>query len=336
MRGALRSIIVLVVLAVAAGMAAGVVAGTETPVRIGAMKAPPIVPVLVAQEGGFFAWQGVRAEIVMFPNVPAVRQALLDGTVDAAVLSVVMTLQASEQGIGVRNLVLLQGKPNATIVTRKELKISRGDFRALRGKRVGVDAPGGRVDLLLRLILLQNGINPNREVTIIPTGEVPGHLAAMQAGRVDAQVTWEPGTSQLTLPSSLGLADVFLDMRAADAPFPLSRIVEGSVVALDDWVRGNRDVALRISRAVSCAERALRTKPDLVASVYRQNFPGLRPEVYENIGRFQPLVYWPRITKENVQVMNQAYRKLGLLKGTVRFDDVVPNGFPLSWWSECR
>lgn len=333
MRGTLHLIIALVVLAAAAGGAAG---GTTITVRIGAVNAPTLVPVLVARSEGLFAWQGVRAQIVTFPGIPAVRQALLNGSVDAAVLTVGATLQAFDQGIRLRNLVLLLGRPNATIVTQKELRIPKGDLTALRGKRIGVDAPGGRVDVLLRLILLQKGIDPDHEVTIIPTGDLPGHLAAMQARRVDAQVTWEPGTSQLTLPSQIGLADVFLDMRAVDIPFPLSRMVEASVVVLDDWVRDNRDAAWRISRAVSCADRAIRVNPDLVARAYRQIFPGLAPEVYENIARFQPPVYWPRIKKENVQVLNELYRELGLLKGTVRYEDIVPDGFLLSWWKKCR
>lgn len=333
MRAALRLITVLLVLAAAAGMAAG---GTAVTVRIGAVRAPTLVPVLVAQEEGFFEWQGLRAEIVTFPNIPAVRQALLNREVDAAVLTVGVTMQAFDQGIRLRNLVLLLGKPNATIVTHKELRIPKGDLMALRGRRVGVDAPGGRVDVLLRLMLLHKGIDPNRDLTIVPTGEVPGHLAAIQTRRVDAQVTWEPGTSLLTMPTQVGLADVFLDMRAFDTTYPLSRIVEASVVAHDDWVRNNRDVALRISRTIACTDLAIRTHPDLVAKAYRQLFPGLAPEVYENIARNQPLVYWQRITRENIQIMNDLYREIGLLKGTVRFEDIVPDGFPLSWWPQCR
>jgi NitT/TauT family transport system substrate-binding protein len=324
---------VLAVIAVTAGAATG---ATEATVRIGTVKAPPLVPVLIAQEEGFFAREGIRAEIVPYPNNEAVRQALLTHAVDAAVLSVGMTLQAFEQGIRLRNVVLLQGRPNATIVTRKSLKIRKGDLNALRGRRIGVDAYGGRLDVLLRLVLLQAGINPDLKLTIIPTGEIPGHLAAMQARRVDAQVTWEPGTSQLTLPSELGLGEVFLDMRATERPFPVSRMVEGSVVALDEWVRDHRDAAVRVARAVSCAERAIRRTPNLVASVYRRSFPGLGPEVYANIAKVQPSVYWPSIRRENILVMNEAYRKLGLLKGTVRFEDVVPDGFAMAWWGACR
>ncbi|HEV8338913.1 MAG TPA: ABC transporter substrate-binding protein, partial [bacterium] len=290
------------------------------PVRIGAVKAPPLVPVVIAQQEGMFAREGLQAEIVLYPTLEAVRQALLTHAVDAAVLSVGATLQAFEEGIKLRNVVLLQGRPNATIVTRKTLKIRKGDLNALRGRRIGVDAHGGRVDVLLRLVLLQVGINPDLRVTIVPTGDIPGHLAAMQAGWVDAQVTWEPGTSQLTLPSELGLGEVFLDMRANDRPFPVSRMVEGSVVALDEWVQHHRDAAVRIARAVSCAERAIKKSPNLVASVYRQSFPGLGPEVYANIAKVQPAVYWPSIRRENILVMNEAYRKLGLLKGTVRFE----------------
>lgn len=325
--------IVLAVIVATAGAATGATAVT---VRIGTVKAPPLVPVLIAQEEGFFARESVRVEIVPFSSIGAVRQALLNHDVDVAVLSVGMTLQAFDQGIRLQNLVLLQGRPNATIVTDKRLKIRKGDFNALRGRRIGVDAYGGRVDVLLRLVLLQAGINPDLKVTIIPTGEIPGHLAAMQARRVDAQVTWEPGTSQLTLPSQLGLGEVFLDMRGNDRPFPVSRIVEGSVVALDEWVRDHRDAAVRLARAVSCAEHAIRKHPDLLARVYRQSFPGLGPEVYANIAKLQPSVYWPRITKENILVMNEAYRKLGLLKGTVRYEDVVRDDFVQAWWGECR
>ncbi len=79
----------------------------------------------------------------------------------------------------------------------------------------------------------------------------------------------------------------------------------------------------------------MRRNPDLVARAYRQNFPDLGPEVFDNIAKVQPLVYWPRIIPENVEALNYAYRKLGLLKGAVRFGDVVPDGFPLSWWAEC-
>ncbi len=79
----------------------------------------------------------------------------------------------------------------------------------------------------------------------------------------------------------------------------------------------------------------MRKSPDLVAGAYRQNFPDLGPEVFDNIAEVQPLVYWPRIIPQNVEALNYAYRKLGLLKGAVRFDDVVPDGFPLSWWAEC-
>jgi NitT/TauT family transport system substrate-binding protein len=330
-----RVLYALILVTLVSGATGGAGAGTEGTVRIGTVKAPPAVPVLIAQEQGFFARQGVQMEVVVFPTATAVRQALLDGSVDAAILSVGATLQAFEQGNRFRNLVLLQGRPNATILTHKALNIRRRDFGALVGKRIGVDARSGRTELLLRALLLHARI-PEGKVTIVPTGEFPEYLEAIRARRVDAQVTWEPGTSQLTLHSQLDVADVFLDMRASDAPYPVSRMIEGSVVALDAWVRSHRDTGLRIAKAVSCAERAMRTNPALIARIYEQNFPGLGQDVYANIAKFQPAVYWPRITRENIEVMSQVYRKLGLTKGTVRFEDVVPDGFPLAWWGECR
>ena len=129
---------------------------------------------LIGHEDGFFSAQGLRVEIVPLPNLPAVRQALLNGTVDVAVLSVGATML--EQSGKLQNLVLLQGRPNATIVTRKELKIRAGDIRGLRGKRIGVDALGGRTDMLLDSSSCTNRIDPDRETSRSSDGDVPGQL----------------------------------------------------------------------------------------------------------------------------------------------------------------
>jgi ABC-type nitrate/sulfonate/bicarbonate transport system substrate-binding protein len=66
----------------------------------------------------------------------------------------------------------------------------------LRGRRIGLPF-GSSVELTCRMLLRQNGLDPDRDVRLVnlEVGDVP---AVFRAGNVDAALIWEPGFSQLT------------------------------------------------------------------------------------------------------------------------------------------
>jgi NitT/TauT family transport system substrate-binding protein len=56
----------------------------------------------------------------------------------------------------------------------------------LKGKVIGVDSVAGTVDYLSRVALRHYGMEPDKDVKIIVTGESPTRLAALRAGAIDA------------------------------------------------------------------------------------------------------------------------------------------------------
>ena len=56
----------------------------------------------------------------------------------------------------------------------------------LRGQRVGITRYGSTTDTVTRLLLKRNGLDPDRDVTVVQVGGVPEILAALQSGGVDA------------------------------------------------------------------------------------------------------------------------------------------------------
>ena len=58
--------------------------------------------------------------------------------------------------------------------------------KELRNKVIGVDSVAGTVDYLSRVAVRHFGMEPDKDVKIIVTGESPTRLAALRSGAIDA------------------------------------------------------------------------------------------------------------------------------------------------------
>jgi len=123
-------------------------------------------PVLAAEELGFYRAEGLDTHVELLRGTFA---ALRDGIVDAmAAGSVHGLLRFFPRWEGAKLVVAIaQGAP-WLLVVRADLPANRGDMDALRGLRLTA-APG--LDLVLRQLLIAGGLDPERDVQIVP---VPG------------------------------------------------------------------------------------------------------------------------------------------------------------------
>jgi ABC-type nitrate/sulfonate/bicarbonate transport system substrate-binding protein len=114
-------------------------------------------------------------------------------------------------------------------------------FDQLKGKNIGLPF-GSSVELTVRMLLAQNGLDPRRDVRLVnlEVGDVP---AVFRAGNVDAAGIWEPGFSQLrAVPGAtvLGMdTDTEVYHRFGTMTGPDVLIISRS------WLERNRDIASR-------------------------------------------------------------------------------------------
>jgi ABC-type nitrate/sulfonate/bicarbonate transport system substrate-binding protein len=112
----------------------------------------------------------------------------------------------------------------------------------LKGKRIGVSQLGASPDFIARLGLRQLGLNPERDVTIVPIGSPGERWAALSAGHVHASLFQPPFTLRARKSGFLTL----LDFSTLDFPYILS-----GVLTTRSFIRSDRETVMNFMRGLA-------------------------------------------------------------------------------------
>ena len=130
---------------------------------------------------GFFKDEGIDLEIVFMPANLA-STAVLSGDIDYNG-AVTGTIGAAVRGQPMKVLLFTVAKPFLFLVSKKEIK----DVKQLRGKKVAGSSPGGSATLIADKVLKHFGLEPGRDVSLLPMGgSAAGRFAVLDTGVVDA------------------------------------------------------------------------------------------------------------------------------------------------------
>jgi NitT/TauT family transport system substrate-binding protein len=220
---------------------AAVPANAQKKITFGHQMVFDLVPVLLAQEKGFFAKHGI--EIVMKP-IPLNSQnptALEAGEVDIAMPTASVFLQALNGGL---DLVAVSGfsdtiksDSNYGVLVRPEANIKTpADFV---GKKVGVPGLNAFLHVMFREWLTMKGVDW-KKVEFVET-QFPQMEGILKAGSVDAVVAIQPFVSRITGTKAAEMFAQFI----RDMPAGMAITVFASKKA---WADKNKD-AIKAFRA---------------------------------------------------------------------------------------
>lgn len=137
-------------------------------------------PVVVAMRKGFYKDEGIEVDKVQMQPALGVK-ALISGDVDY-LMAWGSALRAAVTGVPIKAILGFAGRPLHVLIARPEIKSPKD----LKGKVIGVDSVAGTVDYLSRVAARHFGLEPEKDVTIIVTGESPTRLVALRTGAIDA------------------------------------------------------------------------------------------------------------------------------------------------------
>ncbi|HEX9445229.1 MAG TPA: ABC transporter substrate-binding protein [Candidatus Binatia bacterium] len=137
-------------------------------------------PAVVALRKGFYRDEGLNAAKVQMQPAIGVK-ALVSGDIDY-LLAWGSTLRAAVTGVPLKVVAGMAARPLHVFIVRGDIKTGRD----LKGKTIGVDSFAGTVDYLARATVRHFGLDPDKDVKIIVSGESPLRLAAAKAGSIDA------------------------------------------------------------------------------------------------------------------------------------------------------
>jgi NitT/TauT family transport system substrate-binding protein len=276
-----RTRLIALALALATALATGTnaLAQTAAPqdVRVGIVASDQATAMLYADSAGLFKKAGLNLSITKFRSGAEIAAAVAGGALDIGASQVVSLISAHAHGIpfvmiAPTTYYSAEKRDSAIIVPAGSPLRTAHD---LAGKNVGVSSLKDIFTLSLMSWLTQNGVDPQGVHFLeIPPSEAP---AALEAGRVDASVVFQPVMTQSIDSGKFRALGYPLDAMG-------KRSQVSAYFATSDWVAAHRDVVDRFTHVlydaslyVSAHERE--TAPVLAA------FSGVDPQIVATMTR---------------------------------------------------
>lgn len=222
-------------------------------------------PIEFARRKGFFRDEGLNVlMIVMRTNV--IMNALLTRGIDYGTPTTSI-IRGAASDLPVKAVAVLTGRPDYFLAAKKEFK----SLKDLKGKRIAIGTFGAAADIALRVVLRQEGLDPERDVIRLQMGGGDSRFAALVGGTVDATILNFPFNLQaeklgfnvllwlgerLEMPlSGVGVRDETIQKNPGQV-FGLVRAIYRAVVfakanpeetiqAFMEWTRVDRELAVR-------------------------------------------------------------------------------------------
>ena len=147
-----------------------------------------VLPFTIARDKGYYRAEGLDFELILM-SAPIASRALLSGDVTVATVGGA-GLPPVLRGSAFKFLFTSYSRAMFWLYAKPEIR----DVKGLKSKRVGVSGIGSGPDSLLREILRQNGLDANRDVTVLSLGVMPTIFSGLQSGIVDAAMLSPPVT----------------------------------------------------------------------------------------------------------------------------------------------
>src|SRR5574341_213111 len=253
---------------------------------------PTNSPIWVIEDRKLLQKQGVDPEIIAIGNSPTVLQALLADEIDAASISV--TTLTSSRLAGADTVMIVGVVP--TFVDPIASLTSITVVEQLKGKTGGVNRLGTTSDLGLRLALRRLGIDPDKDVKIIPTGGTAERFAAVSKGVTQFTIIPEPF---LTQAEKLGFRNLY-NITDLKIPFWWNGILSREAI-----IKAKRPLLLKLTRAMIEAIHIIKTEKEYAKALIKKNLGVADAEglerAYRDYSNVFPEVPYP--TPDGVKTM---------------------------------
>lgn len=282
-------------------------------------------PLLAAKELGSFEREGLDVEILHAHGLAAV-EALRDGRADFSAGPAHAPVARFPQWQGVRLVAALaQGTP-WLLVMRSDLRATRGDLKAVIGRRI---AAAAGPDFVLRHLLHEAGIDPEKDdVTIAPIpgttdpgvsfGVAAGH--ALAEGRADG--IWANALGG-AVAAHLGGGSLLVDLRRGDGPPGAGNYSFAALATTEAKIETSWELVLAVVRATVSAQRALRRDPATAAEIGKRLFPPVEGALIGEVVNRDAVFYDPTISEATAAALDRFTLAVGLTSTAVPYERVV-------------
>ncbi|MCZ2103069.1 MAG: ABC transporter substrate-binding protein [Burkholderiales bacterium] len=251
---------------------------TKVTIAVGGKNLFYYLPLTIAEQMGYFKNEGLDVTIVDFAGGSKALQAVVGGSADVVSGAFEHTIAMQLKGQPMRAFVLQGAAPQIVLGINPKTLPNYKSIADLKGKKIGVTAPGSSTNIVANYVLAKGGLKPS-DVSFVGVGAGNGAVAAIRSGQIDAMSNLDP---VITLLVRSGDLKIISDTRKPDeaekvfggpmpaaclyAPQPFldrnphtAQALANAIVRADKWIQraGGGDVIKIVPESYLLGDRAV-------------------------------------------------------------------------------
>ena len=221
---------------------------SKVSIAVGGKASFYYLPLTLAEQLGYFKAEGLEVEISDFAGGARALQAVVGGSADVVSGAYEHTINLQSKNQFFRAFVMQGRAPQIAMgVSVKAMPLYRS-VADLKGKRIGVTAPGSSTNMVANLVLSRAGLKAS-DVSFIGVGTAAGALAALRSGQIDAICNIDP---VMTMLEQKGDVKIISDTRTLKGTVEVfgGSMPSGCLYAPTDFVQKNPLTCQALANAI--------------------------------------------------------------------------------------
>jgi NitT/TauT family transport system substrate-binding protein len=169
---------------------------SKVSIAVGGKASFYYLPLTLAEQLGYFAAEGLDVQISDFAGGTRALQAVVGGLADVVSGAYEHTINLQNKGQFYQAFVLQGRAPQIALGVSTKTMASYKSVVDLKGKKIGVTAPGSSTNMMVNMVLSRAGLKAG-DVSFIGVGTAAGALAALRSGQIDAICNIDPVMTML-------------------------------------------------------------------------------------------------------------------------------------------
>jgi NitT/TauT family transport system substrate-binding protein len=220
-------------------------------IGIGGQTLLSYLPTTLAAQLGYYKEEGLNVELQDLQAGSKALTAMIGGstTVTSGFYEHTIQMQAKHQEI--KAFVTMLKLPGIVLAVSPKSASSVSSLKDLKGKSVGVTAPGSSTDFFLKYALSKSGMAAD-DISVTAIGSGSTAVAAMEEGKVAAAVMLDPAVSQLEKRAGkLKLVYDLRTVRGVESVYRTGSYPAAVLYAKSVWLEKNPETARKLARAIT-------------------------------------------------------------------------------------
>jgi len=229
------------------------------------------LPLTIAEQLGYFKDEGLQVEISDFAGGSKALQALVGGSADVVSGAYEHTINMQAKGQHITAFVLQGRAPQIVFGVSTKTLPNYKSIADLKGKKIGVTAPGSSTNMMADFVLAKGGLKPT-DVSFVGVGAAAGALSALRSGQIDAISNLDPVITMLEQSNDIKVISDTRTLKDTNAIFG-GPMPAGSLYTTEEFLKKYPNTAQALTNAMVRALKWLQhAGPSDIIKVVPENY----------------------------------------------------------------